>query len=91
MRYLPAVLITLVLALIAAEVIAAVRRSRRPASPQDGCCGCGAAECDVVVDANEHGRGEGYCWLCVDTWPALAPSLSVLGMTVFPGRERSAR
>jgi hypothetical protein len=57
-------------------------------SPQDGCCGCGADECDVVVAPDDRGRGEGYCWRCVETWPADAVPVTDLGVRVFAGRER---
>lgn len=79
------ILITIAL-LITWQIVDAVRISRRPARPEDGCCGCGARECDVLVGA---GRGEGYCWACIDTWPAGGTPLDDLGVSVLPGRERS--
>lgn len=85
---IPVLILIAATALVAWLVIDAIRISRRPLSPQDGCVACGAAECDVLVG---HGRGEGYCWPCIDTWPADGVPLARLGLTVFPGRERSAR
>lgn len=88
--WFPWLLALSIFGLIAAEVISAVRTSRRPAAPEDGCCGCGADTCDAIV-APVKGRGEGYCWTCLDAWPADAEPLVTLGFTVLPGRERSAR
>ena len=97
MRYLPLLINLLLLALllgfIADVVVSAVRDSRRPATPEDGCCGCGADLCDVIVAPNERGRGEGYCWTCIDTWPGpdTAQPLNQLGFYVFEGRGRDSR
>jgi hypothetical protein len=75
-RYLPVVLLSVLVLQVISIVVREVRESRRPPSPEDGCCGCGAALCDVRV-----GGSEGYCWACIDSWPASA----------VPGRERGAR
>lgn len=71
----------------APQLFYAVRSSRPAVSPEDGCSSCGADVCDVVV------RGiEGYCWSCIDTWPATAAGpLDQLGVNVLPGHERSVR
>jgi hypothetical protein len=89
--YTPVILVIVFMLLAAGSVVEQVLDSCRPPSPEWGCCGCGAAECDVVVAPDDRGRGEGYCWRCIDTWPADAPSPSELGFTVFPGHERTAR
>lgn len=74
-----------------ASVVEAVRVSHRPSEPGDGCCGCGAGVADVVVAPDDKGRGEGYCWECIDTWPADGEPLAEIGVHVFPGHERTAR
>lgn len=85
-QYLPVVLLSALALRVVYIVVREVRESRRPLSPQDGCCGCGAALCDVRV-----GSSEGYCWACIDTWPASAVPAAEFGISVFPGRERGAR
>lgn len=90
MPYIPVLVIALVFSAIGAEVVSAVRASRRPPSPEDGCCGCGAELCDVVVGPDECGRGEGYCWPCIRSWPADARPVVQLGFFVLPGRERGS-
>jgi hypothetical protein len=86
MPALPFALLAGLALLISLEVASAVRGSRRPTVPEDGCCGCGAATADVVIRC-----GETYCWNCADTWPAGATPPAELGMRAFPGHERSAR
>lgn len=83
--YLPLILVGL-LVLIVATFVSELRDARRPTTPEDGCCGCGADMGDALVG------GENYCWSCIDTWPdtAVAP-VAELGITVFPGRERGVR
>ena len=83
---IPLLILITIVALIAWQIIDAIRTLRRPARPEDGCCGCGAEECDVLVGP---GRGEGYCWACIDDWPE-EPPLSGFAVTVLPGREREA-
>lgn len=56
-------------------------------SPEDGCCGCGAGRCDVLV--GPRWNTEPYCWSCIDSWPVDARTLEYFGMSVLPGRERA--
>lgn len=65
-----------------------VAEARRPRSPEDGCCGCGAREGDVLI-TSPGGHREGYCWPCVDAWSDDPPLYTA--MRVFPGRERGVR
>jgi hypothetical protein len=95
MDYAKHIMVIPSLVLFAAWVGATIRervlrdRAHVP-SPSDGCCDCGVAECDVIVAPDDRGRGEGYCWGCIDTWPADAPAtVDELGIYVFPGRERA--
>jgi hypothetical protein len=58
--------------------------------PASGCCGCGADYADATVyngmeERPGYGRGESYCWACIDTIPALSPDL----IKVYKGRERN--
>lgn len=87
---LPLLALLVLFLLVGVEIASAVRRSRKPASPEDGCCGCGADTCDVLV-GGRVGRGEGYCWSCCDTWPATATPVAELGLFIFPDHERAAR
>jgi hypothetical protein len=84
--YLPVIIVGLFVLLIGDVVVEAVRDSHRPSTPEDGCCSCGADVGDALVG------GENYCWPCIDTWPdtAVAP-VDELGLTVFPGHERSTQ
>jgi hypothetical protein len=86
--YLPLVILASLLVLTAGTIVGRVLQDRRHVpSPADGCCGCGADECDVIVDPDERGRGEGYCWSCINSWPDDAPSPSELGYIILPGRD----
>lgn len=85
---MPLLILVSGLVLIAWTVTDAIRLARRPAQPEDGCCGCGADLSDAMVGALK-GRSEGYCSKCLDEWPADAGPLNELGVLFFPGRDRS--
>lgn len=62
---------------------------RRPAKPEDGCCGCGGLGDLTVTGPHPDGFQitEGYCWSCYDASPILQELTRE--PAVFAGHERA--